>query len=159
MRFLIALLLMTSVAWAKPKVVVLELVPIADTKGVDPKLIFLASELSDELREAAGRDFEVVSSADSEQVSEARECHGKKPACFASFAKDIGAAFIIYGVVSKQKDGKFVAAVKIQKGEKVLQNVTETLPPTMSVELVDLLAKQFLLKLQGKKVPVTDGKK
>lgn len=139
----------------KPSLVVVELVPDAKTRGIDPALVKFASQLSARLRSRAGEVYTIVPSKD--DGSAALFCLDKAPACWASIGVEAKAEWMIYGSVQKVGD-RFHVTVKLHQvasKDRVKKAVFEVVPANTIGDITDLLAKQIYSKLHGEPVPQT----
>lgn len=140
----------------KPSLVVLDLVPVAKTDGVDPALVTFTSQLSARLRSHAAAAHTLVPSKDADG-SAARFCVTKRPGCWASIGAEAKADWMIYGWVEKVGERFHVVVKRHQVSSKDHPKaaIFEIVPATTIGDPTALLAKQLYAKLHGEPVPQT----
>lgn len=106
---------------------------------------------------AAGHfNLETVDTSAEDQIAMGRQCVSKLPPCWASIGKQLGAEWMIYGVIEKDGDA-FRVLVKIQnmKKSKVERAVFHVLDTRSAEDVASLYANELYLKLRNLPVPQT----
>lgn len=142
----------------KPTLVVVDLVPAARTKGVDPALVQFAARLTAQLRTRAAAAYTLVPSKDADGTA-AWFCLDKKPACWASIGAEAKADWMIYGKVEKVGD-RFHVLVKLHEvssKDHAKAAISEVVSATTIGDPTAALGKQLYAKLHGQ-APQTRAK-
>ncbi len=157
------LALLGSVAWAKPKVAILGLETI-NVGGVDPKDAANASTLTEALRAiprgGIGKfDFAANSNRELQDEKLMGNCDNEKATCMAPIGAGLGAEYLIYGNMKKDKDGYKVSLklllVKPPKVEETEEFFVPLSTLTGGTEPVKEWAQKAYAKLTGEKQQTT----
>jgi len=158
--FCVAVLFVVGVgatAWAgKPTVAILGLEVIDDGTGLDPKSTRFAKELTEDLRQRpkAGTGPFVLAPGTDKDLLELKlltKCENEAKDCMLAIAKDLGAAWLIYGKVEKRSTGYQISLKLLNVGTKAFdRSISDILLYADSTGAARAAAaKRYFAKLTG----------
>lgn len=155
---LLAVVLASSVALAKPSVAVLGL---EVTGEVDQPATVAARDLTEGMRARAkvsSGPYQLAPNSNRELIDEKvlKDCNTEAPSCMASIGRDLRADVLVYGKVEKVAGGGYrmtVTALDVGK-KSVLGRTVVKVPASASGEKLRAIAKDAYAELAGEIAPM-----